>query len=455
MMKNFISLLLFILSTGALALPEGISLTGGETEEIGNEIILKGYDVRHPPVIELAEKSRILSCTWKGIKCSGRKISLIIGKAPANENNSTLKLKWSFQDKTHTLNVRLPDSFPWMKQDGKSKLENPLIFSVSALTDLKFNHCHLFVLSPAGEVNFYRSLDQQCHDFRPHSIGGKNFYSYAEVNETINYVGYVGPRVILDDQFHEIKKIAPQNDMHDFILLAPDHWIGFEFELARLSNGKPYLNKRLREWKEGKLILDWGASDIISQFQTEAASNIIQTDYRGEVVAELYHMNSIQLLKDGSLFVGLGHDGAGLLDRKTKKLRWVLGGLHDSFRLSMPEQPLFNHTPVYHEDTGVIELFSNRSWGVIGTSPARILKYKIDLSQKKLLDYKVLRVRDEFVYVMGSLQIVKGISSIGFGSKNIGHVDFLEMSEDRKENWKITFEKVRTIYRFYRVPYGE
>ncbi len=136
-------------------------------------------------------------------------------------------------------------------------------------------------------------------------------------------------------------------------------------------------------------------------------------------------------------------------------MKWVLGGLHDSFSLTMPQHPLFNHTPIYHEDSGTIEMFSNRSWGVIGSSPARILRYKIDPVAKKLLDYQVLRVRDEFVYVMGSLQIVNGISSIGFGSKNIGTVDFLEMGEVNKDNWKITFEKSRTIYRFYRGPFGE
>ena len=439
------------LSTSALALPPGISLSGGEV----SDGILKDYDVRNPPVIQLAPESKLIQCSWMGKVCSGKTISLVMGRAPEQKWESGLSLSWKYKSKKESFQIDLPDAFPWMKQIGKSALKNDLMFSVSSLTDLKFSHCHLFILSPLGEIKFYRSIPKECHDFRPHKLEGRTYYSYAEMDETINYVGYIGPRVILDEQFQEVKKVAFQNDMHDFLLLGLNHWVGFEFVLGRLGNGKPYLNKRLREWKDGKMIFDWGASDLILQFKTEATTNIIQTSFRGEVVAELYHMNSIQRLKDGSFFVGLGHDGAGVLDPESGKMKWILGGLNDSFGLTMHEHPLFNHTPLYNEKTKTIDLFSNRSWGVIGTSPARILKYRIDPDAKKLLEYKIVRVRDEFIYVMGSLQIVDGISSIGFGSKNIASMDFLEFSSDKKDNWKITFEKMRTVYRFYREPYGE
>ncbi len=204
---------------------------------------------------------------------------------------------------------------PELKIEGRSALNKPLVFSAMNLHEQKRNECHLFILTPKGQTDFYRKLDKICFDFRPLRIEGKNFYSYIEVNEIIRYAGYagyVGPRVILDDKFHEVKRVAHENEMHEFHLLGLDHWIGFEIELGRLINGKPFMNKRLRERKNGEILFDWGTSDIIAQFGTEAATNMFQTTFRNETAAEIFHLNSIQILKDGFL-VGMGHDGVGYI----------------------------------------------------------------------------------------------------------------------------------------------
>ncbi len=340
---------------------------------------------------------------------------------------------------------------PRLKIVGRSVLNKPLVFSAMNLHEKNINECHLFVISPKGATEFYRKLNKVCFDFRPHKIDGKTYYSYVEVKEFIRYAGYIGPRVILDDKFNEVKRIAEENEMHEFHYLASDHWLGFEIELGRLINGKSYMNKRLRERKKGEIIFDWGTSDIIAQFGSEAATYMFQTTFRNETVAELFHLNAIQILKNGFL-VGLGHDGIGFLDRKTKKLKWVLGGIHDSFNLGLELSPLFNHTPHLNEETGVLHVFSNRSIQRINQSYSRVIRYELDLSSLKLKSFKVLRSDQEIVNLLGSLQVSEGIMNIGFGSKEKADWDFIEADDNGVESWKIKLDEELKVYRFYREP---
>jgi hypothetical protein len=423
----------------------------------GNVHQLTLYNHELPPEVLLPPESKLISCKFAGKKCKGNPIVLkLTGTLPQNPRKLFLEVKYLMDGKKRDFRLMLfPDSFPELRQSGKSEINLPLIFSVSSLTSKKLAPCHLIILSPGGELQFSRSLDVGCNDFRPHRIGGELFYSYALVDQTISSIGYIGPRVILDKDFNEVKRVAHTNDMHDFLLLSLNHWVGFEFVLGRLSSGKVFLDKRLREWKDGKMIFDWGASDIIRQYGSEAATSILQTEYQGEVVAELFHMNAIQKISDRGFVVGLGHEGVAFLDRASKKLTWVLGGLYDNFNLRMSQHPLFNHTPYFDEKKGELTLFSNRSWGAIGVSPPRILRYQLNVDKKAMKSLKILRVKDEYVFVMGSLQLTGNYLSIGFGSKDFGELDFLEMHEDGKENWKLSLDKGRTVYRFYREPYGE
>jgi hypothetical protein len=313
--------------------------------------------------------------------------------------------------------------------------------------------CHLVILSPKGELEFYRNLVVQCIDFRPHKIGEKTFYSYAEFDEFINLVGYLGPRVILDESFTPLKKVAPENDHHEFHLLSPEHWIGFEVRLGRLESGKPYIDKRVVERKEGKVIFDWGVSDYMKQFRSELSLHASLTKFRGEVVTEIHHMNRIQRVGETGFLVGMGHDGVAFVNRSDKKVTWMLGGINDSFSLDMSEHPQFNHAAQFIPDKNQVYIFSNRHWGRIGTAHARVLRYDLDLEKKKLLKFTRLRDKKEMSYLMGSLELTENILSIGLGTREIANEDFVEMNEKGEELWSLSLEKGWTVYRFYRDPW--
>ncbi len=358
---------------------------------------------------------------------------------------------YDLQESGKKIKVALPADFPWMKIKGKSVLNDPIIFSVSSLTNPKLMSCHLFVLSPHGKLQYYQRRPRYCSDFRPHVIDGKTYYSFVDVIEFVNYIGFIGNRVILDAAFREVKRIQIPLDSHEFLLFGLDHWIAYEFELGRLKNGQLYVDKRLRERKNGKLVFDWGVSDYLRQYGTEASLNMVLTKYQGENVLELHHLNSIQIVGD-KLFLGLGHEGVALLDRNSKKLEWVLGGINDSFRLPVQQMPMFNHSATFDERSKTVTLFSNRTWGTLGLPRARILRYHVDLDKKELRKFEILRDKNETAYFLGSLEIFSDILNIGFGTKDVAHQDFLEVDGARNETLSIAMEKDWSVYRFYRGP---
>ncbi len=62
---------------------------------------------------------------------------------------------------------------------------------------------------------------------------------------------------------------------------------------------------------------------------------------------------------------------------------------------------------------------------------------------------------EEFVHIMGSVQVTGEFLSIGYGSNKFTKYDFIEMHEDGKESWKFALDPERLVYRFYREPFGE
>lgn len=434
-------------------LPPGAKIVGSTIENIGPHTYrLLEYQSKNPPQLILDSKVQIKSCLIFGLKCKGGNISLEIGAF--RKKDFQLRLEYLHQGKRHRLVINaLPADFPFPKMEGKSAIKLPLIFAASSAELKTEAGCHLIILSALGKLQFYRRLPNLCSDFRPHIVEGKTFYSYQLIRKGISLVGTTGPRVILNENFRHLKSIAHNNDGHEFHLYSLDHWLGIENQLNRLKNGRPFLDKRIRERKNGKIVFEWGVSDYLNQFNSEATSSIALTNWDGEVVAEVLHINSIQRVGQDDLLIGLGYDGLGLLNRKSRKLKWVLGGLNDMFGLSMLQHPLFNHQPQYFPTTNELYVLSNRSYGPADLSRARAIRYQIDPKLKKVNSFEIIE-ESQFSLFMGSIQFIEGVLSVGYGEKFTSEYDFIELTK-KKINWKIDLGGKLKVYRFYRAPFGE
>lgn len=343
--------------------------------------------------------------------------------------------------------------FPLFRFGGVSVLQAPIIFSASEHENPQTTSCHLLILNGRGEVQFHRRLPIHCTDFKPHAVDGKTLYSYQEVVYGVPDLGFFGKRVILDEQLRPIRQLDRDVAHHEFLYLAENHWVEIAVRLGRLPSGMSYFDKRVRELKDGVVVFDWGVADFLQQFSTQAAAQITLCDYRNEVVAEVLHLNSLQLVGTDGILIGLGSNGVAYVNRKRRQVEWVLGGINDQFGLTYDQHPHFHHTPQFDPATGTLVLLSNLSFRSIGKRhQTRVLRYQLDVPNKKLRKFEVLREQGELASMLGSVQASGETLSIGFGTRKRGKYDFLEMHKGVETAWlKFTNERLMT-YRIYRRP---
>lgn len=331
---------------------------------------------------------------------------------------------------------------------GRSELKSDLFFAMTPVESR--GHCTLYRLSPDNKVLFQRKLDLPCMDFRPHVVPEGQFYSYFEPSEGIPGSAPFGKRIILDSGYKIVKRIPEEFAALDFVLLGPDHWVGIEYDLRTFSSGKTYLNRIVRERKDGKIVFEWGAHDFILQSGSDTAAWATVKPFAGSVVIDYMVFNSLQILKD-EILLGTGTNGVLLIDRKTGKIQWIFGGLSDQFSLDHRQNNLFTSSVRFDSENSELLLLSHRSFDIIGTDHTKIRKYQIDVPGRRLLKVEELRDRKEYFGHLGSLVSTGDILSVGTGRKNRAAYDFLELSEG-KENWKILFGKKFFSSGFYRSP---
>ncbi len=335
---------------------------------------------------------------------------------------------------------------PLIKFEGKSQLQSPLVFSATSFS--KGNSCFLFIIKPDNKVSLKKQLSIRCVDFRPHFIPEGRFYSYLELSEGMVGSAPFGFRVILDQDLKEVRRIPQEFSSPDFLLLGPDHWIGIEYDISVLKSGRRFLNRIVRERKADKILFEWSAADFLKHNESEAVTWATLKPFRNEVLIDLMVINSLSL-KGDHLLLGLGTDGIVMMERKTKKILWVFGGLSDEFSLSHLQNNLLTNSIIFDETNSILFLLSNRSFEVIGTDNTRVRKYELNLSSKKLSKVSELRDFKEFFGNQGSIEVDGEILSVATGLKVRVPFDFVE-SRHGKDHWKIFLGKDFFASRIYR-----
>jgi hypothetical protein len=312
--------------------------------------------------------------------------------------------------------------------------------------------CNLVILDPSGKIEFFRRLNEHCVDFRPHLVNGDTYYSYSVPRGP--YVA--GPRVILDKDLNQVRYIKGKFDAHEFILISLDHYLTLEIDVDRFPSGDRFANSRVREYKEGKLVFDWGTSDYLSQFKNALTASAYPYHDSGLVPSPL-HLNSLQIIDEENILVSLGNNGIGLLNKKTKKLSWVLGGNQDQFGLAAQQNLIFIHTPIFYPKENRLIVFLNFSLAAQREGVTKILEYVLDIPERRLKSFRVIKATTEMAFQAGSLQEHgDGVLSIGMGFRILGKNDFIEVAKSGTENFSLRFAgNYISAYRFYRSPFGE
>ncbi len=170
-------------------------------------------------------------------------------------------------------------------------------------------------------------------------MDGKTYYSYHDQNADFdNYglLGYApGERVILDEDFNEVKRITMEEsdvtekgtgaDGHDFLLIDLDHYILSCYVKENVKNvpgypdGTNVIYSYLQEVKDGEVVWDWKTIDypeLYDLIQTEATPTANDFDNKEVDAPDIVHFNAMRFNDDGDLVCSFRHlDTIMCLDR--------------------------------------------------------------------------------------------------------------------------------------------
>ncbi len=311
-------------------------------------------------------------------------------------------------------------------------------FTVHGETDLPGNFFLSFVysrniimLDGKGNIVWSKHEDQPVEgvttgwwDFKKHVVDGKTYYSYHD--QTGAYDGYglegfaPGERVILDENFNEIKRITFEAsdivekghplDGHDFLMINLDHYIlsGYikdtVYNIPGYPEGSSVVYSYLQEVDKGNVVWDWKSIDYPELYDltvTDASATANDFANAETDVPDYVHFNAMRLNEDGDLVCSFRHLSTILcLDRSKREdqIKWKLSGGADEFGLTDEQKSSCQHYVTVDGDRIVI--FDNGNL----KQRTRICAYKPDMSKMALADFDEYAVEGKFSKACGSAQ---------------------------------------------------
>lgn len=350
-----------------------------------------------------------------------------IDKIQKNSYKNIKIIKGSFE-RNYKLEL-LPSSFPNISISNNELIDGDIYSSFTG------QDSYIYKMNKYGEVTFYLKGQYGSYgdlmNFNKHiSKDGKIRYSYfePEVQTTlvrtpgINY----GHIVLLDEHYNVIKKIGLKKtnlntetlaENHEFIYFDDDHYIiSGAVGKTILFNGESTVVKAayFQEIKNDKVIFEWISTSDESLLQESVEGNKY-IDEGNKEIADYVHINSIDIdPKDNNFICSFRNQNSVVkINRETGKIIWKLSGKGDSFNLTDEQKFSRQHYAKYQED-GSILLFDNGN----DKGQTRILKFKIDEKEKKVIDFKEYKLDSKFSYACGSVQsydLENEIFTIGWG----------------------------------------
>ena len=273
-------------------------------------------------------------------------------------------------------------------------------------------------------------------DFKKHVVNGKTYYSYHDQTgayDTYGLTGYApGERVILDENFNEVKRItfeasdvtakgAPL-DGHDFLMLDLDHYIlsGYlhdtVYNIPGYEQGSKVVYSYLQEVDHGKVVWEWKSIDY-PELYTLSVTDAVDSanDFANEKsdVPDYVHFNAMRLDADGRLICSLRHlNSIVCLDRtrKSDQILWKLSGGGDEFGLAESQKTSCQHYVTL--DDGWISVFDNNNL----RKASRVSSYAVDADRRQVVAVRSYAFPGKFSYACGSAQMLPGdLCVIGWG----------------------------------------
>ncbi len=410
-----------------------------------NQTFIHRFHIKNPVSIDFTNEFKGTQCLInKKINCKSSfsyKIKQIDLASPLLEISFLNNRK-----KTEIILNLIPKNFPEIEIKGQSHIQTDFIFSwtpkkVNSPTEKDYSY--LFIFSATGQLKYFELLPFTAFDFRPHSIDGKTYFSYLKSTGIYPLVTIEGTRFILDSNLDFVREFNEILDFHDFHLIKKDWYIGLTYEISKNLFGTKYIEQKIIERKNGKVIFEWSINEFMKL--NPFPNWKMKSNYKGEFVVHQFHLNHIQVLGE-QLLISLGFDSIFLLDKKTKKIIWLFGGGSDQFGVSDELFTSLHHTPFFDQKNSTLTVFDNG----ISKKNTRIIKYTLDIKNKKLIQFNQVAIPASFSAMMGSVVVIDNNYTIGFGTRDFGDFDILEL-QNNKITMSFKFRNVwSSTYKIYR-----
>jgi hypothetical protein len=455
-------LLVFLLSTSRAI---GADFTADfEIENVDKDFIMRSdsdptrldlneYYSTKPPAVHFLEPADIKDCTLDDKPCDATK--MISLKLSQNEYCAhPFRLRYVRNDQPHLFTVVvLGSQFPHYQVIGQSAINDLILLSPFALdspTSANESKGTLLAIDPKGGVYFYRRYPHIVADFRPHQFGQTRIYSYLKAKRGIQALTIEGERVILNSQFQPLRTLHDASDLHEFLMLGPEHTINLISRKVRTPMGGCMLGNEISEKKRGKIIFQMNTADLLKQGLTFPDFRLSAFAYDGEICQDIFHLNAIQILGKDKWLLGFARSVV-MYDKKRKKVEWVFGGADSMFPVPEYLQAVFMHTAHWREDRQELTFFKNSSSTTAGSQAYEVA---LDVKNRKVKSVKEVFKNLHISSGMGSVQKTGDlVYSVYLGNKlNPEDIDFTEMSDGKAAFMLRFFEPFNAGYRAYRTP---
>jgi hypothetical protein len=286
-----------------------------------------------------------------------------------------------------------------------------------------------YILNPQGKLLWYRPVPsgQAVHDIEVQSYHGSPVLTYWQ-GKLLGGVGR-GEGLILNHHYQTIHTVTAGNgyrsqgaDEHEFVLghegSEATAFIGiFVNAQANLMsiggspNGQVYdcIIQEI-DIATGKVIWEWHALGHVP-----VSDSYIH--YTFGTRYDFFHLNSIQQLPDGNILVSARHTWAAyLINKKTGKVIWRLGGKRPSFKMGAGTNFEWQHDATLRN--GVVTLFDDASKPP-EEPQSRALEIHINTTKRRAtLVHQYLLSPPTLASSQGSVQVLpNGDVFVGWGAK--------------------------------------
>ncbi|MHB1469597.1 MAG: arylsulfotransferase family protein, partial [Solirubrobacteraceae bacterium] len=278
---------------------------------------------------------------------------------------------------------------------------------------------------PVPEKVVASNLEEETYQGKPVLAWWQGFVTNTGATES-------GEDVVVNDHYEVIARLKGVDGwkptLHEFLIDGEDAWVTANKDIpANLSSyGGAYngalIDSAIQEYnlKTGKLLYSWDALKHIPLNDSEATlpTNGFPWD--------AYHVNAVQLIGNDTFFVSMRDTWAAyLVDIKTGKIEWTIGGRKSSYKLAEGAQFSWQHDAKLHPG-GIVTMFDDACCQLTGggsyvtaSKPSRGLILKLNESThtaSMVAEYGAgYGLESDY---MGSLQeLSNGNVFVGFGSK--------------------------------------